>query len=376
MGFIGKNLLKVIEWTDSSKDIVVYRFPVEDRYEIMTGSTLVVRESQAAIFVHKGEIADVFMPGTYKLSTENLPFLTKLLSLPTGFKSPIKAEVYYVNTKQFTGLKWGTQNPIVMRDSEFGSVRVRGYGAYSFRIDNPKVFMKEMSGTNGLYLAQDVSNQCRPMIVQAMTDTIAESGMSILDLAANYKEFSRKVMEQSEDEFNQYGIKLSNLIVENISLPDDVEKALDEKTKMSMIQEQLGTYTKYQAAQSMRDAAKSSGDGNSLTGLGIGMGAAKIISDTFSESMTSNATTAKSGKKCIKCGAIIPEKAKFCPECSAKQVETKVCPNCHEEMSAKAKFCHNCGTKVEADKKRVCTNCGEPIKPRAKFCGNCGTKVE
>ena len=144
MGFIKKNLLKVIEWKDNTKNTVVYRFPVQDRYEIMTGSTLVVRESQVAIFVHKGQIADVFEPGTYKLSTENLPFITKILSLPTAFESPIKAEVYYINTKQFIGQKWGTQNPIAMRDKDFGAVRIRGYGIYSFRVVDPKLFMKEM----------------------------------------------------------------------------------------------------------------------------------------------------------------------------------------------------------------------------------------
>ena len=144
MGFIKKNLLKVIEWKDDTKNTVVYRFPLEDRYEIMTGSTLVVRESQVAIFVYKGKVADVFEPGTYKLSTENLPFITKLLSLPTGFESPIKAEVYYVNTKQFNGQKWGTQNPIVLRDKDFGMVRLRGYGIYSFRIVDAKKFMKEI----------------------------------------------------------------------------------------------------------------------------------------------------------------------------------------------------------------------------------------
>lgn len=372
MGFFKKNLLKVIEWTDASKDVVVYKFPMDDRYEIMTGSTLVVRESQAAIFVHKGEIADIFEPGTYKLSTENLPFLTKLLSLPTGFESPIKAEIYYVNTKQFTGLKWGTQNPIVMRDSEFGSVRVRGYGIYSFKVSNPKLFMKEMFGTNSIYFASDVASQCRPMIVQAITDTIAESKMSILDLAANYKEFAKRVIEGSASEFDNYGLQLSNLVIENISLPDEVEKALDEKTKLSVMEDQMGTYTKMQAAQSMRDAAKNSG-GNNFTGFGVGLGAAKVISESFADSMASS-TTKTNTKQCIKCGAEISSRAKHCSECGASQTVTKACPACGEEISAKAKFCSHCGQKVE--EKKVCPECGEPLKARSKFCANCGAKVQ
>ncbi|MBO7218523.1 MAG: SPFH domain-containing protein, partial [Clostridia bacterium] len=251
--------------------------------------------------------------------------------------------------------------------------RLRGYGIYSFRVTNPKLFMKEMFGTNELYLADDVASQCRPMIVQAITDTIAESKMSILDLAANYKEFARRVIDGSEAEFDSYGLKLSNFVIENISLPDEVEKALDEKSKLSIMEDQIGTYTKYQAAQSIRDAAKNSGNGSNITGLGVGIGAAKVISDAFSEGMTTPTKTTAS-RQCIKCGAVIGARAKHCSECGASQVETKVCPNCGEEVSAKSKFCSHCGAKME--EKKVCPECGESLKPRAKFCANCGTKVQ
>src|SRR5574344_299425 len=161
--FIKKQLLKVIEWKDNSKDTIVYHFPITDREEIMTSSTLVVRESQAAIFVHKGKVADVFGPGTYKLQTENIPFLTKLLSLPTGFESPIKADVYYVNTKQFVGQKWGTQNPIMMRDTDFGNIRLRGFGVYSYKVEDPKTFMNEIFGTKEVYTVSDMENQIKPL---------------------------------------------------------------------------------------------------------------------------------------------------------------------------------------------------------------------
>ena len=156
MGFFKKQLLEVIEWNDDSKDTLVYRFPMNKREEIMNSSTLVVRPSQTAVFVHKGQVADVFAPGTYKLASENIPFLTKILSLPTGFNSPIKAEVYFINTKQFNGLKWGTQNPIMMRDKDFGNVRIRGFGTYSFKIVDVKKFMEEVFGTNSLYTVESV----------------------------------------------------------------------------------------------------------------------------------------------------------------------------------------------------------------------------
>lgn len=372
MGFIKKNLLKVIEWKDNSKDTVVYRFPLEDRYEIMTGSTLVVRESQVALFVHKGKVADVFEAGTYKLSTENLPFITKILSLPTGFESPIKAEVYFVNTKQFTGLKWGTQNPIAMRDKDFGMIQLRGYGIYSFRVSDAKLFMNEMFGTNEVYKTTDVAEQVRPMIIQSISDTIAESKMSFLDLAANYKEFGENVLASSEKEFATLGLKLEKLVVENLSLPEEVEKALNERSRLGIMEEKMGTYTQLQAAEALREAAKNPSGGN-MASLGVGFGAAGAIGGLFGNSLeTANKPKAKT-KECVNCGMEIPEKSKHCPECGASQHPK--CPKCGEQItSARAKFCPNCGESI-APAKKVCAGCGEELKPNAKFCANCGAKT-
>ena len=369
MGFIKKNLLKVIEWKDDSKDTVVYRFPIPDRYAIMNGSTLVVRESQVAMFVYKGKVADVFEPGTYKLATENLPFLSKIFALPTAFELPVQAEVYYVNTKQFTGQKWGTQNPIAMRDKDFGMVRLRGYGIYSFRVIDAKTFMKEMFGTNNVYTTADVAEQIRPMVIQSITDTIAESKISLLDLAANYKEFGKNVLKTSEEEFGSYGLKLEKLVVENLSLPENVEKALDERSKLGIMEDKMGTYTQYQAATALRDAANNP-NGNNLAGLGVGLGVAGTMGQVFGNAMNAENNTKAKTKKCIKCGAEISDKAKHCSECGASQMPE--CPKCHEQVSPKAKFCANCGAKLET--KKTCANCGEELKPTAKFCPNCGTK--
>lgn len=371
MGFIKKNLQKVIEWRDNSKDIVVYHFPVEDRYEIMTGSTLVVRESQVAVFVHKGKVADVFEPGTYRLSTDNLPIITKLLSIGTGFNSPIKAEVYFVNTKQFVGQKWGTQNPITIRDKDFGMVRIRGFGIYAYRVIDAKVFMDEMFGTNSLYTTSDTADQIRPMIIEAISDTIAESKISMLDLAANYREFSEKVTETSQEEFKKYGLKLEKLVIENISLPESVEKALDERSKLGIMADKMNTYTQYQAANAMRDAANNP-NGNNLAGLGVGLGVAGSVGNVFNSAL-SGSNGGSSTKTCAKCGAEIGARAKHCPECGA--VQGAVCPKCGEMVSARAKFCPNCGEKIATKSaKKHCSNCGEELKASAKFCPNCGTK--
>lgn len=371
MGFIKKNLLKVIEWKDESKDTIVYRFPVKDRYAIMNGSTLVVRESQVALFMYKGKIADVFEPGTYKLSTENLPFISKILALPTAFELPVQAEIYYVNTKQFTGQKWGTQNPIAMRDKDFGMVRLRGYGIYSFRVIDAKKFMKEMFGTNNIYTTSDVADQLRPMVIQSITDTIAESKISLLDLSANYKEFGESVVKNSSQEFESYGLKLEKLVVENLSLPEEVEKALDERSKLGIMEDKINTYTQMQTASAIRDAAKNP-NGNNLAGLGVGLGVAGAMGNVFNSTLNNESKSKQKTKACIKCGTIISEKAKHCSECGASQLPT--CPKCGELVGEKAKFCANCGEKLVPVKK-VCSKCGEELKSTAKFCPNCGEKV-
>lgn len=369
---IKRQLLEVIEWKDDSKDTVVYRFPLTDRDEIMNSSTLVVRESQTAIFVHKGQVADVFTPGTYKLSTENIPFLTKLLSLPTGFNSPIKAEVYFVNTKQFTGQKWGTQNPIMMRDTDYGTVRLRGYGIYSFKVTDAKTFMQEMFGTNSVYSVTDVAEQIRPVLIQSITDTIAESKISALDLAANYKEFSENVLTHSDQDFSKFGLKLCSFIIENISLPEDVEKALDERTKLSVLEDKMGTYTQYQAANAMRDAANNQSSGN-MAGLGIGLGAGSTIGKVFTENLsTKNPEKPEIKSSCVKCGAKIAKNAKFCPECGASQ--QNLCAKCGAEVG-NAKFCPECGAKINTKEEKVC-ECGTKLKAGAKFCPECGKKVD
>lgn len=372
MGFFKKQLLSVIEWKDASKDVIVFRYPLTDRSEIMNSSTLVVRESQVAMFIHKGEIADVFGPGTYKLATENIPFLTKMLSLSTGGNSRIKAEVYFINTKRFLGLKWGTQNPIMMRDYDFGNIRLRGYGTYSIKVEDPTKFMRECFGTNAIYRVGDIETQYKSSIIQILTDVIGESKLSALDLAANYKELSNAVVKRSTEEFSALGLKLSNFVIENMSLPDDVEKMLDERTKMGVIGDKMGTYTQYKAANAMGDAAKNPNGGN-MAGIGVGLGAGAHMGSMFAESISSAKDSRRQVTiKCIKCGASIPGKSKFCPECGATQALS--CPNCGEPITKGSKFCVNCGAKLQQTK--TCPKCGKALEDGAKFCPDCGTKIK
>ncbi len=364
-----KQLLSVLEWKDSSKDVLVYRHPVDKREEIMNSSTLIVRESQVAVFVHKGQIADVFGPGTYKLNTENIPFLTKLLSLPTGFDSRIKAEVYFVNTKQFMGQKWGTQNPIMMRDADFGTIRLRGFGTFSYKVDDAKTFMREVFGTNPIYRVEDLSVECKSILLSNITDAIAEAGIAALDLAANYKEIGNHIVSVSQPEFAKLGLKLCKVTVENLSLPEEVEKALDERSKLGILGDKMGTYAQYQSATAIRDAANNPNGGN-MAGLGVGFGAGNVMGNLFANSM-SNVKDEQPKRACIKCGASISNRVKFCHECGASQTET--CPKCNEAVQKGMKFCTNCGEKLV--KEKTCSKCGKVLKATTKFCPECGEKV-
>ena len=348
-----KQLLEVIEYKNEDKNLIVYRYPLTDRDEIMTNSTLVVRESQVAIFVHKGQICDVFTAGTYKLKTENIPFLTKLLSLPTGFESAIKAEVYFVNTTQFTGIKWGTQNPIMLRDNDFGNIRVRGYGVYSFRVDDAKVFLKEMFGTSSKFGIEDVNGQIKPLLLSGLADVLGENKISALDLASKYNEIEDDVNKVAGEEFKNLGLKLCSFVVENLSLPDEVEKALDERTKLGVLEDKIGTYTRLKAAESLKDAANNP-NGNNLAGLGVGFGAGAQMGNLFSQSLSGENPVKEDFANCVKCGAQIKKKAKFCPECGAKQGLS--CPNCGADVKKTSKFCPECGTKLVKEEK-VC-KCG------------------
>jgi membrane protease subunit (stomatin/prohibitin family) len=262
-------LIDIIEWLDPSSDTMMHRFERYDN-EIKYGAKLVVREGQAAVFVNQGEIADVFEPGTYTLETQNLPVLTTLMGWKHGFHSPFKAEVYFASMRRFTDLKWGTQNPVMLRDPEFGPVRLRAFGTYVCRVDDPGTFVGEIVGTDAHFTTDEITDQLRNMIVSRFTDLLGESGIPILDLAANYDELGTFVRDRIAPEFATYGLELTKLLVENISLPPAVEEALDKRSSMGVIGD-LSRYAQFQSAEAMRDAAKNPG-GTAAGGMGMGMG--------------------------------------------------------------------------------------------------------
>ncbi len=273
LDFLTGEFIDVIHWVDDSRDTMVWRFERED-HEIKYGAKLTVREGQAAVFVHEGQMADVFTPGLYMLETNNMPILTTLQHWDHGFKSPFKSEIYYVNTTRFADLKWGTKNPIICRDPEFGPVRIRAYGTYTVKVSDPARFLTEIVGTDGEFTMDEISYQIRNIIVQEFSRVIASSGIPVLDMAANTSDLGKLVVSQVGPVLEQYGLAMPELYIENISLPAAVEAALDKRTSMGMAGD-LGKFTQYSAAEAMTAAASNpNGGGGMGAGLGMGMGMA------------------------------------------------------------------------------------------------------
>lgn len=381
--------IEVIEWLDDSSNTMLYRFPVKDQ-EIKNGAKLTVRESQAAVFVFQGQVADVFGPGMYTIDGGNTPILSKLGAWKYGFNSPFKSEVYFVNTKQFTDLKWGTMNPVMMRDADFGMVRLRAFGIYTMRVADPRAFIKEVAGTNGQFDTEDIEGQLKRMLVSGFTDALGESKIPALDLASNYDELGKIARTNLREEFASFGLELTKFFVENISLPPEVEAAMDKRTSMGVLGD-AQRYAQFQAADAMRDAAQNPSGG---AGLGAGLGAgfavggamANALGGAMNQQQGQNAqgsagagggaAAAAQGVKCPKCGAASTGASKFCNECGAKlevAAATVPCIKCGAELKEGAKFCGECGSKQEKPK---CPNCQAEAAPGAKFCNECGTKIE
>ena len=256
---IKNELIDVIDWTDNTQNTMVHRFERAGN-EIKMGAKLIVRESQTAVFINEGELADVFEPGTYTLSTQNMPVLTKLKSWKYGFNSPFKAEVYFVNTKVFTNQKWGTPGPVVIRDADFGRVTIRAFGTYSIQIKDPATFLKKVVGTNQTFTTESIAEELRSMIVTNMVTAIGNSGTPFLDFASNYKKLSEYCQGELAKEFPEYGLDITKFLVSNINLPEELQKALDEGTSLNM----LGDMNRYQTkgmVDAMKSAANNPGGG-------------------------------------------------------------------------------------------------------------------
>ena len=284
-GFIKGQLIDVISWLDDSNNTLCWRFPDNDQ-EIKRGAKLTVREGQVAIFISEGQVGDVFKPGLYTLTTQNIPIMTSLESWKYGFESPFKAEVYFINTRQYLDMKWGTMNPIPMRDADFGIVRVRAFGTYAIKVSDPLTFFKTYVGTDGHFTTEEIEGQLRKTLVSTFTNTLGQAKIPVLDLAGNYDVIADKLSSKMDPEFQKGGISLAKFIIENISLPPEVEKAIDTRSSMGAVGN-MGQFLQFQAGQAMRDAAQNPGGAGTFAGIGAGMGIGQVFGQAMAQGMSS-----------------------------------------------------------------------------------------
>ena len=343
LDFLKKQFVDIIQWTEDGDEVLAWRFPMRDS-EIQQGGQLTVRETQAALFVHQGQAADLFGPGQHTIKTQNLPLLTDLQHWDKMFESPFKSDVYFFSLRLRLNQKWGTSNPITIRDKDFGAVRMRAFGIYTFRIAAPKVFYSKVSGTRDTYTVGDLEGQLRNSIVATLTDHFAESGIPFLDMAANQVELSAAVADKVRPMFGDLGLALEAFQVQNISLPDELQKRLDERIGMGVVGD-MGRYTQFQTAQSIPTAAANEGGG---AGAGMGLGAGIAMGQAMGQAMSqaaqgggAAATPKAATAGCVKCGKPIAPGARFCAECGAPQAAT--CPRCQARLDKPSKFCPECG---------------------------------
>ena len=331
--FLSKQFIDVIDWVEPEDGILAYRYPMQDR-EIQNGGKLTVRDSQIAIFVNEGKVADQFGPGLYTLNTHTLPILTYLQNWDKAFQSPFKSDVYYFLTRIQTNQHWGTPNPVTIRDKEFGAVRLRGFGIYSYHITDPKVFYTKISGTRDEYRTSDLEGQLLNTIVGRISDTFANSGVPFLDMAANQTALAEKIAGQLKPGFAELGLALDSFVVENLSLPDELQKILDQRIGMNMVGD-MARYTQYQVAQAIPVAAANEGGGAAGVGAGLGAGVAmgQAMMDALRKAGSGAAdssaapasgaapaaATSAATKFCLSCGKAISKVSKFCPECGQAQ---------------------------------------------------------
>lgn len=372
--FLKGQFIEVIEWNNTAGDIV-YKFPVYDN-AIKMGAQLIVREAQAAIFVNEGVIADVFGPGRHTLQTENMPLLTGLKSWKYGFNSPFKADVYFVSTAIFTDQKWGTTNPVIMRDPELGAIRVRGFGNYSYRVSDPALFMRSLFGSNEQFKPDNIHGYFKTLIISSVSDALAESQIPVIDIATRYEELSQGIALRLESHFRELGFAFTGFVIENLSLPPEVEAMIDRKSSMN-IAGNLDQYMKYQTAEAIRESANNTSGG--LAGAGAGMGAAMAMGQMMQGALNPNAQggTTPPAQPSTPQSSISsqPSEPQSVPASSnaAPDVQGEVaCGSCQTPMKPEDKFCSNCGTQRPVAS--FCKECGAKLAVDAKFCSGCGSK--
>ncbi len=369
--------LENLEWFDETGKELVHRLPESGSGEIKYGAQLTVRENQAGVFFYQGKALDAFGPGRHSLKTANIPILTKIISIPWGLTSPLRAEVYILNLKVFTNLKWGTRDPVAFKDSELGLIRLRAFGIFNLRIIQPVLFINSLVGTQGIFTTEEVDEYLNRVIVSRFNDYMGETIDSILNLPAKYDELSQSLSKRLQQDFRRFGLALDHLYINAITPPPEVQQAIDDRSRMGVFKD-MNKLMQMKAAMAMEKASEAeSGSGPSM-GMGLGLMMPAMFSQYFSGPQTGSqpSDTDKPTAFCPDCQNPIPPLAKFCPFCGHQQLVFIQCKSCGKNLTPNAKFCSRCGTPAqEKEKPEFCSKCGSENEPVAIFCNSCGERL-
>jgi membrane protease subunit (stomatin/prohibitin family) len=361
-------VLDLIEYTDERRNEVVHRIPQSGSGEFRLGSQCVVRESQRAVFMRDGRALDILPPGRHTLSTANIPLLTGLIGLPFGSKSPFRAEVYYINIREFTDMKWGTPQPVLFRDSEFGMIRIRAFGTYSLRVKEPQLFLTQVVGTRATYTTDDIEGFLRSIIINEFNDMLGETLTSLLDIQGMTRDLATAMQHALTEDFDRLGLELRSFQVSAVTPPEEVQKRIDERSSMGILGD-MRTYTQFQTAQAIGNMGQGGGEGSggSLTegaGLGAGLGMGMAMGEALRQSMAGGAQQTPAQPQSQ------PQQA---PSAAGVSGAARFCSNCGNGVAAGARFCPNCGFNLQAA--GGCPKCGAANPPGARFCQDCGNQL-
>ncbi len=368
--------LENLEWFDDTGKELVHRLPQKGSGEIKYGAQLTIRDSQAGVFFYQGKALDAFAPGRHTLKTANIPILTKVLSLPWGLSSPLRAEVYFVNLKVFTNLKWGTRDPVAFKDSELGLVRLRAFGVFNLQVMQPVLFINKLVGTQGMYTTTAIEEYLNRVIVSRFNDYMGETIDSILNLPAKYDELSAGLVKRLQKDFTRFGLGLPQLYINAITPPPEVQQAIDDRSRMGVF-EDMNKLMQMKAAMAMEKASEADTGAGPGMGMGMGLMMPAMFSQYFSGKQSDpQQPAAAETTACPDCQSAIPLNAKFCPQCGHQQLVFSQCTQCGKNLTTSAKFCSRCGQPTEKKQTpKLCAQCGNENEPDSMFCNQCGEKI-